>query len=156
MNKIEIELKDKKDFVSKYNNNRISNDLYNYIKEEIKLLNLKEKITMEITTQFKMSDKEKELLALNIKKTSNEEIRDLEYLEQKVLLKELILLLIGTIIIFICFLIKNLEFISEIILIIGWLFIWESLYSLIFRRTKNKILKERLKSIINSYIDFID
>lgn len=156
MNKIEIELKDKKDFVSKYNNNRISSDLYNYLKDEIKLTNIKENIKIEIKPQFKISDEEKELLALNIKKTCKEEIDDIKYLEERILLKELLLLLIGAIIIFLCFLVKNSAFISEIILIIGWLFIWESLYSLIFRRTKNKILKERLTSIINSDIDYID
>lgn len=156
MNKLEIELKDKKDFVSKYNSNRISSDLYNYLKDEIKLINIKEKIKIQIKPQFKMLDEEKELLALNIKKTCKEEIDDIKYLEERILLKEILLLLIGLIIIFLCFLVKNSAFISEIILIIGWLFIWESLYSLIFRRTKNKILKERLKSIINSDIDFID
>ena len=156
MNTIEIELKDKSDFCNKYNNNKISNDLYNYIKEEVKLLNIKEQINIEVKPQFKMTDKEKELLALNIKKTCKEKIDDIKYLEERILLKEILLLLIGLIIIFLCFLVKNSAFISEIILIIGWLFIWESLYSLIFRRTKNKILKERLKSIINSDIDFID
>jgi len=156
MNKLEIELKDKKDFVSKYNSNRISSDLYNYLKDEIKLTNIKENTKIEIIPQFKLSDEEKELLALNIKKTCKEEIDDIKYLEERILLKELLLLLIGATIIFLCFLVKNSAFISEIILIIGWLFIWESLYSLIFRRTKNKIIKERLKSIINSDIDFID
>lgn len=156
MNKLEIELKDKKDFVSKYNSNRISSDLYNYLKDEIKLTNIKENIKIEIKPQFKMSDEEKELLALNIKKTCKEEMDDIKYLEERILLKELFLLLIGSIIIFLCFLVKNSAFISEIILIIGWLFIWESLYSLIFRRTKNKIIKERLKSIINSDINYID
>lgn len=156
MNKLKIELKDKKDFVSKYNSNRISSDLYNYLKDEIKLTTIKENIKIEIKPEFKMSDEEKELLALNIKKTCKEEIDDIKYLEERILLKELLLLLIGSIIIFLCFLVKNSAFISEIILIIGWLFIWESLYSIIFRRTKNKILKERLKSIIKSDIDFID
>jgi len=102
-----------------------------------------------------MTDKEKELLSRNIKKTCTEEINDIEFLEQKVLLKELMLLLLGAIIIFFCFLIKNTAFISEIILIIGWLFIWESLDKLIFSRTENKLKIKRLKQIIKSDIDYI-
>ena len=156
VNKIEIELKDKNDFVSKYNNNRISKDLYNYIKEEIKLLNVKEQINIEIKSKFKMTDEEKELLALNIKKTTNEEIIDLEYIEQKVLLKEMLFLMIGIIITFLWFIVRKSEFISEIILIIGWLFVWEAVKKLVFSRVENRLNIKRLKQIVKSDIDFID
>jgi len=156
MSNIEIELKDKKDFISKYNSNRISRDLYNYIKEEVKLTNIKEKININIKTRFKITDKEKELLALNIKKTCTEEINDIKYLEQRVLLKEIFLLIIGMFIIFLCFLIKKTIFISEIILIVGWLFIWESLDRLMFSRTQNKIKIKRLKQLVKSDINYLD
>lgn len=156
MNKIEIELKDKKDFVSKYNNNRISNELYNYIKEESKLLNIKEQISIEIKPQFKMTDEEKELLAINIKKTTSEEIKDLEYIEQKVLIKELLFLMIGIIITFFWFVVRKSEFISEIILIIGWLFVWEAVKKLVFSKVENRLNIKRLKQILKSDIDYID
>jgi len=156
MNKIEIELKDKKDFVSKYNNNRISNELYNYIKEESKLLNIKEQFNIEIKPQFKMTDEEKELLALNIKKTTSEEIKDLEYIEQKVLIKELLFLMIGIIITFFWFVVRKSEFISEIILIIGWLFVWEAVKKLVFSKVENRLNIKRLKQIVKSDIDYID
>ena len=136
MNKLEIELKDKKDFVSKYNNNRISSDLYNYLKDEIKLTNIKENIKIEIKPNFKMSDDEKELLAINIKKTCKEEIEDIKYLHQKVILKEILFLIIGIIITFICFAIKNSPVISEIFLIIGWLFVWESVRNIVFTKVE--------------------
>jgi len=156
MNKIEIELKDKKDFVSKYNNNRISNELYNYIKEESKLLNIKEQFNIEIKPQFKMTDEEKELLALNIKKTTSEEIKDLEYIEKKVLIKELLFLMIGIIITFFWFVVRKSEFISEIILIIGWLFVWEAVKKLVFSKVENRLNIKRLKQIVKSDIDYID
>lgn len=156
MNKIEIELKDKKDFISKYNNNRISSDLYNYIKEESKLLNIKEQFNIEIKPQFKMTDEEKELLALNIKKTTSEEIKDLEYIEQKVLIKELLFLMIGIIITFFWFVVRKSEFISEIILIIGWLFVWEAVKKLVFSRAENRLNIKRLKQIVKSDIDYLD
>ena len=156
MKKIEVHLKDKNDFTSRYNENRISSDLYTYIKKEVKLADIKDKINIEISTDFKLTDKEKEQLSLNIKKTSEEEINDIKYIEEKVLLLELLFLFIGFIIIFLYFLIKNIAIISEIVLIIGWLLIWEALDRLIFSRTENKIKKQRLKQIIKSDIDFID
>ena len=156
MNKLEIELKDKKDFISKYNNNRISSELYNYIKEEVRLLNTNDPINIQIKTQFKLTDKDKELLALNIKKTCEEEINDIKYLEQKIILKELLFLIIGIIITFICFVIKNSPFISEMLLIIGWLFVWESAREIIFNRVENKTKIKRLKQIIKSDIDYVN
>ena len=156
MNKIEIELKDKKDFVNKYNSNRISSDLYNYIKEENKILDIKEKINIEIKPQFKMTDEEKELLALNIKKTTSEEIKDLEYVEQKVIFKELLFLAIGIIITFFWFVVRKSEFISEIILIIGWLFVWEAVKKLVFSRVEHRLNIKRLKKIVKSDIDYKD
>lgn len=156
MNKVEIILKDKNDFVSRYNNNRISRDLYKYIKDEIKLLDVTKKINIEIKPLFKMSDDEKELLAINIKKTCKEEIEDIKYLHQKVILKEILFLIIGIIITFICFTIKNSPVISEIFLIIGWLFVWESVRNIVFTKVENKIKIKRLKQIIKSDIDYID
>ena len=154
MNKIQIYLNDKKDYISKFNQERISKELYGYIKNEVKLININKKINIEITSKFSLTDKEKETLALNIKNTSEEELNDIKLLEEKVLLKDLLLLLIGIIIIFIYFILKNTPIISGVILIIGWLFIWEAIARLLFAGTERKIQKQRLKQIIYSDIDF--
>lgn len=154
MNKIQIYLNDKKDYISKFNQERISKELYGYIKNEVKLININKKINIEITSKFSLTDKEKETLSLNIKNTSEEELNDIKLLEEKVLLKDLLLLLIGIIIIFIYFILKNTPIISEVILIIGWLFIWEAIARLLFAGTERKIQKQRLKQIIYSDIDF--
>ena len=154
MNKIQIYLNDKKDYISKFNQERISKELYGYIKNEVKLININKKINIEITSKFSLTDKEKETLALNIKNTSEEELNDIKLLEEKVLLKDLLLLLIGIIVIFIYFILKNTPIISEVILIIGWLFIWEAIARLLFAGTERKIQKQRLKQIIYSDIDF--
>ena len=154
MNKIQIYLNDKKDYISKFNQERISKELYGYIKNEVKLININKKINIEITSKFSLTDKEKETLALNIKNTSEEELNDIKVLEEKVILKDLLLLLRGIIIIFIYFILKNTPIISEVILIIGWLFIWEAIARLLFAGTERKIQKQRLKQIIYSDIDF--
>ena len=49
MNKIQIYLNDKKDYISKFNQERISKELYGYIKNEVKLININKKIKIKIT-----------------------------------------------------------------------------------------------------------
>ena len=68
----------------------------------------------------------------------------------------MILLLIGVLIIIIYFIFKDSPVISEIILIIGWLMICESVGRLVFSRTETKFKIKRRKQIIKSKINFID
>ena len=156
-NKISICLNEKKDYINKFNQNRISQELYEYIINEAKTISLKGKINIEIKiNQFTLTDLEKEQLSKIIKLTFEDDINDLIYFDNKLILKDLILLLIGIIITFICFLFKNLPPISEIILILGWLMIWEALDKLLFSRTENKIKIIRRKQLIKSKITFVD
>ena len=156
-NKISICLNEKKDYINKFNQNRISQELYEYIINEAKTISLKGKINIEIKiNQFTLTDLEKEQLSKIIKLTFEDDINDLMYFDNKLILKDLILLLIGIIITFICFLFKNLPPISEIILILGWLMIWEALDKLLFSRTENKIKIIRRKQLIKSKITFVD
>ena len=55
---INIELNKKEDYINKFNNKRISQDLNNYILEEIKTVELNNKITIEINHNFKMNNEE--------------------------------------------------------------------------------------------------
>lgn len=59
MKKIRIHLNDKKDYQNKYNDKILSYQLSNYILEETKGIDTKEKIEFSISLDFKMSDIEK-------------------------------------------------------------------------------------------------
>lgn len=156
-NKIEIYLNDKEDYANNFNKNRISPELFKYILNELKTINIKSKINIDIiTNNFKLSDIEKEELATIIKSTYEDDSNDLIYLDNNLIFKELIFLFIGIIIIILYFLFKDSSVISEIILIIGWLMIWESVGRLVFSRNETKYKIKRRKQIIKSKINFID
>ena len=155
--KIEIYLNELEDYKNKYNKNRISSELFDYILEEIKTINIKEKIEIDIyTNNFKLNDKEKEELALIIKTTYQDDSNDLIYIDNTLTFKELIMLLIGVIVIIIYFIFHNSPIISEIILIIGWLIIGEALERLFFSKTEARYKIKRRNQIIKSKINFID
>lgn len=156
-NKIEINLNDKESYINKFNNNRISSELFEYILEEIKTINIKDKLEINIyTNSLDLTDKEKEKLACMIKDTYQEDFNDLIYIDNILTFKELIMLLIGVLIIIIYVLFNDYQVISEIILIIGWLIIGEALERLFFSKTEAKYKIKRRKQIIKSKINFID
>lgn len=154
---IEIYLNNKKDYTNNFNKNKISPELFQYIIDEVKTINNKDKINLDIYTKnFILNDKEKEDLAMMIKSTFEDDVNDLIYLDNNLIYKELLFLLIGVFIIAIYFIFKDSPVISEIILIIGWLMIWESVGRLVFSRTETKIKIKRRKQVIKSKINFID
>ena len=56
---INIHLNERTDYINKYNQRILSYDLSNYILEELKGINTKEKIKFNIKSDFVMSDLEK-------------------------------------------------------------------------------------------------
>lgn len=153
-NIIEIELNNNKDYKNKFNQNRISKELNNYILNEIKSINLTDRIILEIETKFKITEEEKENLVKMIKLSFNDELKELKILEKVSFNKSLILIGLGIMSLIIYYLLLNMIFISEFILIIGWLFIWEAIYELLFSKIKNKISQIRRNQLIHSKIIF--
>lgn len=153
-NIIQIELNNKKDYINKFNNNRISKELHNYILNEIKSINLKDKITLEIQSKFEIKEEEQKNLVKMIKLTYKDDLDELKLYEKKQMKRAIFLMLIGIIILLTYYLSNNLFFVSEFILIIGWLIIWESANVLLFSKNDNKVKQKRRKQLIHSNIIF--
>ncbi len=151
---INIELNKKEDYINKFNNKRISLDLDNYILNEAKTVKLTDKITIEIDSKFKLTEEEQKDLISMIKLSYKEDLDELLMYEKKIMSKAIILMLIGVIILLAYYLSNNLFFISEFILIIGWLMIWEAADGLIFSRTENRVKQTRRRQLIHSNIYF--
>lgn len=151
---INIELNSKEDYINKFNNKRISSDLDSYILNEIKTVKLTDKITIEINSNFDLTKEEQKELVSMIKLSYKDDLDELLLYEKKIMSKAIILLIIGIIILLIYYLSNNLFFISEFILIIGWLMIWEAANGLIFSRTENRIKQVRRKQLIHSHMYF--
>lgn len=153
-NKIEVFLHDRDDYVNIFNNDRISSDLDDYILNETKTIGLKEHIIIEIKSEFDMSDDEKNKLRDMIKLSFYDDIIELNVFEKTLLKKNIIFMIIGVLFILMYFLFNEFIIINELLLIIGWLFVSESIYALIFGSSDNNIKILKRKQLVNSDILF--
>ena len=90
-----------------------------------------------------------------IRRTFGLKVQDELYYYEKAKFKKTILFLIGIVLIIIYYL-SFVEVVSEIILILGWLAIWESVYSFLSDSSKDYIRIYRLRKLASSRIYFVD
>ena len=127
---IEISFDEKDDYINQFNENKLSNYLSNYILDECKGKSLANRITLNVKVNFKMSSKEKEefkkMIHENYKSDLSEYMLILKYSN----LKKMIVFFAGIILIYLHYFkdISNNKVISEVILVIGWVAIWEAAY----------------------------
>ena len=154
MNEIVINIDNEDDYINKYNSNNLSNDLSNYIYEECKGKPINNKVTIIIKTKYKIKDKEKEdiinKIHNNYKTDLNEQLLMIKYSN----IKNFAIFLLGVLFLYLYYFIKINFVLSETILIVGWVAIWESVYAWLFERDKNNIRIKRLKKLANCEIKF--
>ena len=80
---IKIHINERTDYINKYNQRILSYDLSNYILEELKGINTKDKIKFHITSDFKMSDLEKTNLVDMIRNNFGKDISEIINLSKK-------------------------------------------------------------------------
>ena len=154
---IEISFDEKDDYINQFNENKLSNYLSNYILDECKGKSLANRITLNVKVNFKMSSKEKEeykkMIHENYKSDLSEYMLILKYSN----LKKMIVFFAGIILIYLHYFkdISNNKVISEVILVIGWVAIWEAAYTWLFENSKNRVKIKRLKQLTKCKINFI-
>lgn len=153
---IDITLNEKEDYLNKFNNKRISKDLNDYIIEECKGTELNDNIEIHINTNFKMEEKEKDELVDMIRENYGIDISDIEELLKKMYIINTIMILVGIIILVIWFLSINIPILSEFILIVGWVLIWEGISNIMYQTAKNAIKIKRRKKLTTCKIVFND
>lgn len=156
MKRIEIDIKDKTDYLSDYNDNTLAPELRDFLLNELVGYSVKEKLYLDIKSKEKLSDEDKEKFIKVLKKEFRECLADLELEAKYSNYKRIGLLLIGVICIFI-----NYQFnlylggvLSEIFTIIGWVAIWELVYSILFTALSRRRDIKRYKQIIKANINF--
>jgi hypothetical protein len=82
------------------------------------------------------------------------DVRELYLISDKNKIVSLLCLLFGIMILFVYVLIDIVPILSEIVLIIAWVLIWEAIYNLLFGEVKNKIQIKRLKKLTKCKIVF--
>ncbi|MEE0699522.1 MAG: hypothetical protein U0M66_02910 [Bacilli bacterium] len=152
--KIEIFLSSKEAYQNEYNKKRLSSSLSDYILEESKFISPKKKINLIIKTKFELENEEKEELVDMIRNNYGTDVSELIMVSKKLKKLDLIIFIMGVIALLVYFLIPTKFVASEVILIIGWVLIWESTYNFIFRGAGNQLKILRRKQIINGKITF--
>ncbi len=154
MNEIIININDEKDYENKYNSNNLSTELSNYIYEECKGKPINNKITIIVKANYKMKDKEKEEIINKIHNNYKTDLNELLLMIKYSNIKNIAISLLGVLFLYLYYFIKINFVLSEMILIVGWVAIWEAVYAWLFVRDKDNIKIKRLKKLANCEIKF--
>lgn len=158
-NKVEISvfISEQKDIVNKFNDDTLSNELSNYIYEECEGYPINSEFQINIETAFPLTDKQKNIIVDLIHANYGILVRENLIYQKKKKNLEILLFIIGFVFVLSSHLIGNIGFLlfDEVILIIGWVFIWEFAYSVFFHDIKRKIEINRYKKLAKCKVHFL-
>ena len=149
-NKIEIYINNEEDFLEKYNHKLVSQKLIDYIISKSKNYFKEDKVVLMIENNTKYSDENVEKLiknGLKFELQNSTKIRDLNNI------KQVILVLIGILFLFLSTLINDAIF-GEVLIVIGWFPIWEALDIEFFTDVKEKRKRSIINKLLESKIEF--
>ena len=150
---IKIHLTERTDYINKYNQRILSYDLSNYILEELKGIDTKEKIKFFIESNFEMTDLEKTNLVDMIRNNYGADISEILNISKKHSITYLLILLISIILIIIYSMI-NTELIAQYTLILGWVLMEQTICYFLYKGTEYNHQISRRKQIVNAKMIF--
>jgi hypothetical protein len=142
MKSIVVNIRREKDLYEKYSN-EVSSELIKYLVNEAKV-----KDDVEVIVNTKLDIKNIDTL---IKEGLEDSIKDIKKIDRFYDSKQVILFIVGMIFLIISTLTKP-EIIKELILIVGWIAVWEVLDIAINIDSKQKYNKKIIKKLINCKI----
>lgn len=152
---ISIHLDSKEDYQNEYNKNILSYELSNYIQEETKDISLKDKIEFLITSDLDLDDKEKNHVVDMLRNSFGTDIREILHFSKKTIIANSLILLVGIFFLIIYYFIIP-KLISELTLILGWVFIGEAICNLLYHGIDNSIKTKKKKQIVNAKVLFLN
>lgn len=155
---INVIINDFNDVCNKFNNMILSEDLSKYIYDECKGKSLKSNVKINIKSLSKLNNNQKNKIVDMIRSNYGIDIKENMLYIKQTNIKGIILFIIGILLIIIYNILSNfnLASLSEIVLIISWVMIWEAVYNYIFLETQKIIENKRLKKLTNCKIKFIE
>jgi len=145
---IQIDLNNKYDLLNKYNERKTCDTIIEYIIKQATTIKKNKKIKIIISRRFYI---DKDVSSL-IKEGLKEEFRRSIHERDTNNIKQFFFLILGIIFIFLSTLIKDKALWKELLLITGWVPIWETieleLFSDVYGRRKRRIIKKLLNSEI--------
>ncbi len=152
-NIIEVDLDSREEYINEYDDNRISDDLHEYILK--KHIDYKKDVIIRVQFHFEVSKGEKELvkkmLYSDFKETLevfNKEIKASNW-------KDIFLLGVGFLLFFLYYYFEkfHLFFFSEFILVVMWVAFWEIAEDILFYRRKLILKKKKYQKLFGARID---
>ncbi len=148
---ININLLNKEDFLEKYNDNDVSADFLEYLIKKGKNISKKDDLVLNIKVDFKNDLNIKDMLIQTLNKEYLNTVND-HYFNN---LFQIMLFLLGIIFLSLSTLFKEDNIWKEILLIGGWVPIWEMLELELFSDVRGRKRKFIIKKLINSKINII-
>ena len=156
INTININLNHNDDACSKFNDNILSKDLGNYIYEQYSGFKKDGEIKIIISSDEQMNDLVKLKLKNMIMEYFKSNITDLNRIHNKIYIKSFLLSIIGICLIIIAhfFNISHEFIVSEVLMIAGWVSLWEVFDNIVFKESKWHSKYNAFRKLIKSEIVF--
>lgn len=153
---IDVEVKHKDDLYNKYSDEVLPKELREYISDEVIGEPFDAKIVLNLTTHFRMSDSDKKTFDKAVRTEYKDNIDEINLTIRHDNIKELLMFFVGLFLLVpsYMFKIRYDHIIAEIVLIFGWVAIWEVAYSIMFVSTERKLKLRRLKQLYKMEIEY--
>lgn len=150
---IKIHLNDFNDYKNQYNEEILSYHLSNYILEELKGIDTKQKIEFNISTTFEINELEKNTLVDMIRNNFGADISEIMNIAKKQRMIHYLILIISIILIIISSILQ-MKLLAQFILILGWVLLGESICNFLYKGMEINHKISRRKQIVNAKIVF--
>ncbi len=145
---IEIDLNSKEDLLERYNNKRISKDLVEYLINETNFVSKKDSIVIQINNNIKADIDIAKYLINGLKDEYESTIRS--HLKNNII--QIVLFFLGIFFLFLSTQINSSDIWKEILLIGGWVPIWEMIDLELFNDFRGRKRKRILQKLMDSQI----
>ncbi len=145
-NVIKVLVRDSDSLYNKFSNGELSDELGNFIMMSSFEKKLSRDIRVEMTTCFAVSDDDKDLINDMVHRYFGLSVKQMIYYIRFSIVKQLILFVLGIILIIMSVLMPG-KVISEVLLISGWVCVWETVYGLFFIDTKYHVKMKRFREL---------
>ena len=145
---ISVDLDRKFDFLRKYSDNKVSTDLIEYLIDRIDKINKYEKVVIRLNKRCELDVNAIKIIKEGLKEEYKKSIQ----LRDENNLKQLWFLLMGAFIIFLSTKVPEDLFWKEVLVIIGWVPIWEMFEVELFPDAKERKRRKAIKRLLKCQI----
>ena len=151
MKKIDIYINGKSDLIENYSANEVSNNLIQYMISKVKMLKKKEEFNLNLYVT-----KETKGCSSLIKEGLRTEYNRSKMLHKIIDLKQIVLLILGIIVLVTSTIFTNVEIVREVIIIIGWVPIWEAVELELFNDSSESNKRRCIKKLLTTEFNEIE